>query len=516
MGTSPADKEQKPKESNDNFLDVIVLEEDSAKIDTLGVKKEIVDYSFSGETYFGKDDLFGFNGNLRTRVKLSNIEFMAVPYMHVKTKKDGETACLGVLGGVDYNGKVGLFGNIDMRRISSQQSDSTSSSKTENGLIQNGAYSQIIDEQDLSNQDIDDKGNSKGLDLRLGKFTFQIGNNNSTIVTEDNTTNRYHEVYGDSTRENQGIEIITKTDLDINVLTDSRTRIQNKDNKNSGRFEYLIKPQPNLKFGLGTVLENHTIDNEIRNNTNIITDINGQTIVRINGNQTYIDTIPISSHEIGNKSSLITDRTQINTDYLNLLAEVGKKDKSLDYRVDFDRCFFKSNGESPWYLEQTLNSKIKNVDNSLRFGVGDRSIGGGLIFAVNILPKNIAEKGIVNDYLLKRRDIDRNVSINDVYKKILHKYNNIDFTRKFWGPFAEFDMEKTYDEPSQWNFKTKMGYSNMNWATWLEHNYNSFKKSHKFSGSLVYDDISFGAYFKTNEDGNGGGLELHYIPAKKK
>ena len=507
-----------PHQKETGTLDVIVLEEDSVKTDTLGVKKEIINYAFSGETYFGKNNLFGFNGNLRVNVEPdSNIEFTAFPYMHATTKNNEEKARLGILTGFEY-GDFGLFGNIDMRARTSQQSDSSFNSKTEKGLIQNGAYSKIIDEQDFSNQDIDDKGSSKGLDLRLNGLIFQIGNDGGTIVTEDNTENRYHEVYGDSTNENQG-QIITRTNLVTNIITNVHTRVKNKDNKNSGRFEYKIVPKLkdiNLNFRLGTVLENHTIDNEIRNSTNIVTDINGQTIIRIEGNQTYLDTIPISSHKEENRSSLTINRTQINTDYLNLLAEIGKKDKSLIYRVDFDKCFFRSNGALPWYIEQTLNSKIMNVDNALRLGVGDRSIGGGLTFVANILPKKLAKEGIVNDYLLKKRDIDRNISINNIYKNILRKYNDVDFTRDFWGPFAEFDIEKTYGSPSQWDIKTKIGYSAIDWATWLRHDYNSFKNSHKFSGSFVYRDLAFGAYFKTDKDGNSGGLEMHYVPGPGK
>jgi len=519
IGTSPVDKDTSNIKNisvyNDNeiFLDPIDIKAAEVEKDSTKAKEYTeVDYGYSGAIEFGNNSGFGFRGNLLTKIRTPyGLEVNALPYLFVKSNQCGENAKTGLLVNAKYN-KISSGFNIGYERKSLHTADSSFISRVETGLVQNGVFARSIDEQEFSNQDIERKGSNKGLEFELDKFKFQIGSDGKTEIVEGNTRNIYNEVYRDSTRDNQG-QVITKTNLSIDIVTNARTRVKITDNKNSARLGYLIG-NSELGMGIGFILENNEIENEIRNRTNIITDINGHTIVEIGG--AYSDTILVSSHEEEYRNSVIRDGTSINTDYIHLSPRVGRKDKKLNYKIDFDKCFFKSNGEHPWHIEQTLDYRIANLQNALRFGVGDRSIGGGLILVANRLPDPLINNGMVNDYLLKRADIDRNVAINDIYKNILHKYNDIDFTKRFVGPFAEFNIEKVYGDPSQLDIKSKLGYSNMGWAGWFEHNYNSFKKNHKFSGSFVYDDFSVGTYFETNDDSHGFGLEINYIPGPDK
>ncbi len=431
--------------------------------DKTGKTKDAYSF-FTGKYYFGNNGLgiggYGLSGRILTKAPYADIS--AVPYFELENVRDDNN-----MGSIEQSAKAGAALSIKSKGLAIEPSaelsrndyrnlDTLTSSENRIIPIQNGIS--WINSQDIQTSDEtrEDVGKFLGLGTAIlgkkNKTSIQFGSNNHNSNSKIITLDDFMESYRDSTYTDQGLVVVTNTDLITRVLTNNETDSKNKVQENFWRFFYQHQLK-NWELGAGAILQNHIVENDLRNRTYITTDANGRTIVTVYGNNsTYVDTIPVSMHSESVQTSRYHSRAQVNTDLLSFL--IGLSKGKVNDRLYFDKAFFNS---KEWALKNQLSYNIGNFTNALNAQVNNSSFGFGTVLACEQLPLKFAEE--LTGYLKEKEELSRDVSKNDKQKELIQGYRALELADKLYGPYASVDFEKVGGRQGYWKFNGELGYS---------------------------------------------------------
>ncbi|MEO0076412.1 MAG: hypothetical protein ABIK19_01925 [candidate division WOR-3 bacterium] len=452
-----------------DLLDIKIWEDDTTKNKTVekvdSTKTKAADESFqmSGKCVFGNYGTIEYGGDILLNVKNSFGEIGAMPYLDVNVNKKIEKAALG--GILKFSSPYfNLNTNLEFDRAYCGKTDSLIEQRNLITPIQNGISWRDVYNRQISKEEQENVGKFFGLETAVnGKnnnVIIQLSNSSTTRNNKIITLDEFLENYRDSTQTIEGNFIIqTNTNLLTEILTNNETNVKIKDAVNQWRFFYdhIFATKAPIALGIGATLQNHIVETEIRNLTNILTDINGQTIVNIQGNnQTYVDTIPVTSHSEERRNTREFGREQINTDLLSLMFGITNQ-KNINNKFYADKAFFNSR---EWALKNHFNYQLGSLVNSLRAQLNNSSFGFGTTIAYDMLRLGWVRE--LTNYLNEKEMLERNVAMNDRQKEIIEKYNKLELLKKLCGYYASIDIDKVGGKGGYWKVNSEVGYCNYN------------------------------------------------------
>ncbi|MCL6579392.1 MAG: hypothetical protein K6T73_08405 [Candidatus Bathyarchaeota archaeon] len=482
-------------------------------------------YFFGGEVGLGSERVFSFRGHMGLEAKISEDAMInALAYLRAKTNTNIDYGNAGGHVGIDYKG-IGANLGIGVANGGSRNEDSTFTTKTDIRAIQNGIAVEDITERTRSTQEVDDNKKFFGLGVkaRSGNGILKIGYGNQTTknIVEDNTRNEFTSIYSDSTYEIQGNGTIvtTKTDLLTRVNTNIISTIENNTSMNNMLIEGShVFGKGNFEVCIGALVTSNKNTTRIRSEEEIITSINGQTIVRVNANgNIYEDTIQIANYQENRKVFSTKDFVGIKPDFFDAYLRYGKPNKTnglFEAKIgmfDTDVVHFGNR------LNFMINDKLVN---SLRMYVNETAMGGGLRFGLNLLPKSLTKSESYNPlaniskFYKESMDIGRRVDISDEEKIILSEKKVNELARANYGPWVGIDIEKTYGSPSQWAWGLALGYDALDEFNIVgRFGYNSFKRAKDISAQAIFkNDLGLGMGYSSSDDNKEWRFKLFYVP----
>lgn len=476
------------------------------------LEEKVEKSSFKGSFHGKLGKPWGHGLDFCAEEKLGQLELAVNPYLNINI--DGpnfnEYSSIGFLGDVFVKG-LKIYLNGEANREKFDKVDTTETFNNTTTPIPDGMSWRQIDQQDITTQERNEIGHFFGGGINLGELvstnevSIQLSSSSYTTTDKINTAQDYNENYRDSTYTNQqGTIVITNTDLITRVLTENDALVKNKQNINRWRFSYEHDLGKKVRAGIGAALQNHSIETDIRNTTNIESYLNGLTIIRILGNQVYEDTINISDYNESKQSSRIIDKEQINTDLLSLIFHLNK-DKNPNYRVVLDKAFFNSRD---WDVKQIFNGQAGSWLGSLGFDINNSSFGWQLFWA-----KLSAKYNLINDfsnYIYNKEELQRNFALNDRQKQLKQKYDDLDFLKQLYGVYGLVALERIGGNNGDWKFNSELGYNvadgrKIYWG--IAGYFETYRNEKEIGIKSTLNDVTGKAYFGWG-NGTKGGAEI--------
>ncbi|MCX8194038.1 MAG: hypothetical protein N3G19_01610 [Candidatus Pacearchaeota archaeon] len=403
---------------------------------------------------------WGYGLDFLTEKELGQGEIGLHPYLNIDIdgNKFDEKASIGFIGEI-FVKSLNAYLGTEANRGNFENIDTTKTSDNIIAPVQNGLSWRRINQIDVTKEKRNETGHFFGTGINLGdlksnnKVLIQLSNSNYTTNDKIKTVQNYNENYKDSTYTNQGIIVVTKTDLITRVLTENDALIKNEQDVNQWRFSYEHDLNKKIRAGMGAALQNHSIETDVRNITNIESYLNGLTIVRIIGNQTHEDTIYFSDYNESKQYSRIADKEQINTDLLSLILHINK-DKNPNYRAVFDKAFFNSRD---WAIKQVFNGQAGSWLGSLGFDINNSSFGWQLFWAKQFYNVNIIDE--FSNYIYDKEELQRNFALNELQKQIKQKYNDLNFLKRVYGVYGLLALERIGGSDGDWKLNSELGYN---------------------------------------------------------
>lgn len=461
---------------------------------------------------FGSNGLMIFNEAMGYDIypsKDKNLKVSPIAGLDIRSNDDGDDVNVFAGVNVDYN-KVGGSFNTLVGRGSFHDGDTSLVQRTDRDITPGRRTLRDIVEQTISKQDKDIHRRFLGFGFNsdAGKqvLNFGAGFEGKDEDVKDLTYNQYREILTDSMSEYQGsIRVDTKTNLITDVSSNARSIIENKFRKNS----FLVEGAYNLGIirpGMAFYLFNGQNKSRVRTSTNNRTDINGNVIVTIYGNNVIIDTIPVSSSQEDARNFLVTDFADNDASIVNPSIKYGKAD-GVNGVFDFWAGIFNSSligaGNR---INFPINDKIVN---SLDFHIDDTKVGVSIRLDLSLIPSDLIKTDAYNPSIHaarlydELRAIDRRVDLADKQKTILKNNSLVKYARKSYGPWLAFNFDKTYGSPNQVVWGVELGYNALDWfniSTGFSHN--SFKNLNEILASVMFSNaLGINAKYGSSSEG---------------
>lgn len=457
---------------------------------------------------YGLDFLIGNNiGQVKTEL---------CPYLNININGNGininENAVIGFRGSAFTEDlKTNINGEVSREEFN--KIDTTRTSEYIVAPIQNGISWKEISQEDITHKKIKENGYFFGAGINFGKLEknnkvlIQVSNSNSSITDKTRISQTYDEIYRDSTYTEQGeIIVVTNTDLFSRILTENNALISIKQNINKWRFSYEHDLNEKIRAGIGAALQNHSIEADIRNITDIESYLNGLSIVKIIANQVYVDTIPISDYKESQQYSRILDKEQTNTDLLSLILHLNK-DKNPNYRAVFDKAFFNSRD---WGIKQIFNCQAGSWLGSLGININNSSFGGQLFWAKQFYTSKAIRE--FSNYIYDKEELQRDFALNELQKQIKQKYEDLNFLKQIYGIYGLVSLERIGGSDGDWRFDSELGYNigdGRQSYFGIAGYFNAYRKRKEVGTKLTFDDVTGKVYFSW-DDGTKIGAELTF------